>query len=678
MGTLSQLFVNGIQLDLLPDTVIAVTIQGYNPLIPDQVKYSFTNRITVPITVNNRNALNYLDNLATLSSFYKQRQPARYVQNGMEIIPDGYVLVLGIKENFFELAIYAGFLDLFAQLNDKLLIDVDMETDVPCNSNWTPAVWDTKRYDKVVDGTYGAFSSVGHVVPAVINLVGSNNLAYAAPNITVNPAPIIYGYKVLLERIFRQAGYTFDFGTLCNASVADGKFLSMAVLQGSNNMSIFRYDNKYISDNLEFAATKSADQVIVNPGLGVATVISFDLDMIKCTNWESSTANNYTVAQNIGGGVVFAGINFDCHLSITVSAAATCDIQMRKNGVSIHTISLVAGTTVVDLTSLTTGGGGDIRFTDSFFIQLVSTTAAGTFTVKKGGTFSNTFKSYGGLTGANYCLMNLMLPDILQLDFVKDFLFRFGQIPKQLNKKLTFRHLTEIINDQANVNDWTGKRDKTKFDEVTFSLTDLAQSNQFLYNILDQDVLSTEFGAGYFALDDLSLEKLQSTSSIWDGTDDSVTIPAGAPIGVECAQVPTGALTLSLYYDNDLGKRLLCARANDANDAPTVSYNGVNRATYYVATFLRSEATSGYPSLSFQSILDEKYSNAFTGGSASTGFLARLKNAKWVIRYYNLNDVDIATLDPHKMILDSGQYFLFPKIFNYVPGAITKVQMLKI
>lgn len=647
-----QLFVNGKELDLEKGSTIGITVQSYNPMVPDQVKYSFTNRMRAPMTPANKIALNYLDHLGVVSSFYKSRQPARFIRNGLEVIPDGYVLVLGVKDNFFELALYSGFLDLFSILEDKLLADVSY-TDV--NTGWNPADYDAVRTTFV--GT-----DIGKIFSWVVD---------HGYNITagVNVVPLVgYGYKQMLEKILTQAGYTWNWGNLDDVphGAADYKFKMLALLQGNKDHA-YNYTDKF-KDTLEFSAASSVDQNF-NPGGAASAKIVFDTIKKPCAFW-STPFDTYTVA-NGDTANHFAQVTFYAHLKVTATLL-NFNIDIYKNGVALQTIVVVAGTTVtIDLQS--TAGGGtsdDIKNGDTFWMQVYQPApGVGNCKIWADSTFYSKFIKYSN-SATSYVYFNQLLPEITQLQLMKDFLFRFGQIPKQVNKQVTFKSIVEIISDVTNLNNWTGKRDKTRFDESTLSLNELAQSNVYKYGS-KEDGLS-EFGKGSFTLDDATLALEKVTTSVFDNAQDVVTQ------GIKCASVPLGAAS---PFAQEIGKRLLMVRYNTATDAPSVAYNGIARTTYLIGCFNQGVPTVGSTDdergLDYQRVLDNKYNNGSTT-SKLYGFLTRLKNAKWVIRYYNLGDVDIATLDPHKMIFDDGNYFLFPKIFNYLPGVVTKVQMLKI
>lgn len=664
----SQLFVNGIELDLTPGTVIPITIQDYNPLIPDQVKYSYSGRIRVPITQTNKSALNYLDNLGVVSSAYKARQPARFVQNGLELIPDGYVIYLGIKDNYFELAIYAGYLDLFAQLRDKMLTDLSY-TDV--NRTWTETDVDALRLEAEVAG------GVGKVFTLVVNY--GKNMVYAAPNIEygVNNldgfVPVAFGYRQMLEKILTGAGYTFTWGKLKDGTNDNLKFKSLAMLQrGYAGEHYLNYTKKF-NTSIEFSAANDAATAVIDLGNGVTQMLTFNTTKIPCAFWNVATANKYVVA-NADTALNYYQAIIEYNATVWCNVASGGEVSVYVNGVRIAALTVVLtingdNAVVLNPTKATSqfknGDVVEIRIKQIVANPVrITVRAFDSFTIKAA-------DKWNGFHPVNYIYFNQLLPEVPQLALFKDFLFRFGQIPKQVNKALTFRSLKDILNDTAvGNNDWTGKRDLSKFDEFGFSLTELAQTNNFQYKVSDQGG-NNKYGAGTFLMDDTTLPLEKTTELLFSNTAD------GATLGLDCGQIPCQAAGGGTVFASNPGFRLLLTRLNTAYEGQVLFVvAGTPRTSYVVGGFTKPSTVNYYErSLSFKNVLEEWYTET---GAPTTGFLQRLKNAKWVIRYYNLTDFNIATLDPHKMIQDGDQHFLFPKIFNYQTGVVSKVLMLKI
>lgn len=642
-----QLYINGVLADLPSDFIVALTIQNYSPLTPDFVRVSFSNRLRLPLTNTNKLALGLLNSLASTSQIYKTPIQIRYVRGGVEVIPDGFMLVQQILTDVFQCVLYANGLDIYSQLKGKVLTDLDT-TDI--NAGWNGADMDAKRSAVHLDVNF----SIDHIRSAVVN--HGWNLGTSGGDVTVTSL-VCYGYKLLLERMFSQAVYTWDWGNL-NGVFPDYKFLSLALLQG-NKLNAYRYTDRFIA-SLEFAAESSGLQSWVAPA---AQVVMFDTTMIAVPFWDPITGLYTTVNGDTAN--IFAQVTFAFH-GVVVAALGAVTISLYRDVTLLHSVVVALGTTqVVDLQSTGGGLGAATDFKNGYVYKVV-VTSTGVAQVKAGATFKNTFVSYG-TSVTPYVYFNELLPQINQLDFFKDFLFRFGQIPKQRNKKLAFKSLGEILNNQTNVNDWNGKRDPLR-EEITLTLHDLAQSNHFRYN--DTDSLGADYCAGVFNLDDGNLPLEKSTLSIFDSIADDVTL------GIKCAQVPTGAAG---PFSPEIGNRLFAIRNNDNSDAPTVKFPGQpSRNTYSVGTFLKTGSLNGFLSMSYQNVLDEKYSNAAAGLDNTTGFLVRLKNAKFVRRWYNFNDMDIAKFDEHKLTADEGAYFLFPIFESYVPGKVTQVDMLKI
>lgn len=658
----SQLFVNGLELDLLPGTVISVTTQNYSPLTPDTVLLSYSNRITVPITVNNRLALAFADNLGALTTIYKARQPARFVQNGLEIIADGYVLVLGYKENFYELAIYAGYLDLFSILRDKDLTDLSY-TDYNGTITWGGGTEDALR------------TTYGEIMPIVT--FNGNNFYVTGGKIRVNYPTLLslcYPYKLVMDRIIAQAGFTIDYGTSLPAS---NKWTKSVIMQGGKaGDQFYQYPPEW-TKGLSFNARLKAD-FNCDPAAGTGVAIPFD--SVPIGNTVAGTvpsafvvATSRWTITNPDTAVEFAGVTLFGNIKVTATTQ-NYNIELYRNGALLLSAGVAAGTTVIlDPNTTPFAAFSNLTAGDVFFIQVYKAAGgAGNCKIWADSYFYNIVRP--DIHTYNY--YNLWLPRISQLALFKDMLFRYGQIPKQVGKKIYLKSINDILDPAGGLTDWTGKRNVTMFDEVALSLIGLGQLNTYQHvNDEDEKAIFADLnlnvnsvpGEGSFVLDDTSLpiEKIFKSEIAYSSKQ---IFQLGLSVAfVDVFDPNVGG---NNDYDRDIGLRVLMYRSPTSLEPTNICFDAVNgRADYFVGIY--SQTAAATPTERVMS-----YATAFEEWYAS--FHPRLKNAKWVIRYYNLSDFDIATLDPHKMIFDDGQYFLFPKIFNYVPGVLTKVQMLKI
>lgn len=659
-----QLYVNGTLVDLPADFVMAITRQNYCPLTPDKVLLSFSNTFKLPPTSTNRLAFGLLDSVESLSQVYKAPQPCRFVRGGIEIIPNGFILVTGTSDGNFNCVIYSNLLDIYTRLKSKLLIDLDY-TDVN-QSFYTDTDW----YD-FLDGNYIG-SDVGKVFAAVID--GGYNLSTSGANIVVNHPWLMYGYKQMLIKIIEQAGYGYSWTSLTSGA-GNEKFRTTALTEG-HKRSHLQYSERF-QKSVIFTANKNADQTL-SLAIGASGQVTFPFTRVGCAFWDS-TISQYTVV-NPDTALTYFNANFAFIGKVNLSTiGGNIDVNIVVNGTAVATINISA-TGDTDVSSVYNGSWKD---GDVIEVKIKCNVAACTVKIYQGAEF---FLDQQYIGQGAYVYFNEYLEEtITQLDLFKDFLFRFGQIPKESNGTMYFKSIVDILYDAAlggtaGYNDWTGKRDEYRPDESEFSLTELAQSNVFRHTIedVDSDVLAENYGEGSYDLDDTTLVAEKVMTSIFSASQEQVDIPINcARIAVETAVTPGNVAT---NLDAVIGKRILLARPNDTTNEPPVVVGGsAARATYMVGCFTKRTAPQYFEeSLSFQNALDEWYKNYPISQSDDVGFLARLKNAKWVTRYYKLTDGDFWTYDDHKPIIDGNTIFMFPTFYDFVAGRSTKVRMLKI
>lgn len=643
-----QLYLNGILVDLPPDTVIALTIQDYNPLTPDTVRVSFSNRIRIPFTALNVATMQMLNNLKSTSQLYKTLIPARYVQNGVEIIPNGYIKMFGTGSNYFDCALYSSGLDLLSKLRDRQLIDTDYR-DV--NGARLGAA------DFLRLSISGGMAYTGKVTLAAAELGGSVT-SFAAPNVQIASAMTFFGYQALIEKIITQANFTYDygsFGLFDPPHVASSpRYRFLAIAQG-NKKYLTDYSDKF-KKRVEFIAQNSADQPF--PG-GVASKVLFDTTVESSPFWD--LVNDKYIVTNTDTALQFYITNFqvNCAVTLTGPGGSTARVMVYLNGAMIGFSTVPIGTTTVALNVTQALKNGD-------FVEVYvdSTNVLNGITVKAGITFSNNNTTGGGVF---YYYFNEFLPEgVTQLDLFKDMLFRFGQMPKYVNNKVYFKYIVDILNDQTNIIDWTSKRDLYTPESLQYSITQLALTNYYRYTIKETDVLNSRYAEGFFSLDDGNLQAEKTTTSPVIASQDVYYN------GLYWMKIPVMDPANNQTFKTEPGFRLANMRSSYAYEPP-IKYDvagPIGGGGYFVANFLKGDG--GITGLAWDSIFNEEY---IRGG---TSFFSRLKNAKYTTRFYNLNDRDIQNLDPHKMIFDDGDYLMFPVIKNYIPGKATEVTLLKI
>lgn len=683
---MNYLYLDGELADISPETVIALTIQQYNPINPGQIGITYSNQFSLPLTNNNRVLIGLSDALESQSQALKAVIPVRYVQDGAEIIPSGSLKVVEINSDSIECVLFAE-LDFYSTIKERTLNDLDY-TDInplingASGSHPSHLIYELRQSAKVFVGGDGeVFSAIVDLGNTIVDNAGQ--IEAVTYDLTVNPGtsnqflPLFFGYKQILQRIMTDAGYNYDWGDLETDSV---KFNLLGVMQAGYSGEIRLQYSESFRDDVEFSALVDADETFTNIGNGAQRIFFIKNEVKRSDFYQTDgplTARSRYIVSNADTSNEYFSMTFTFKGYVNL-ASGSGDVAFFKDGVKQTSLSgaagvnyqvLSAGVNYVDISLACNLGDAD-----TIEVGVVQTAANPfSFTYYAGGEFKGVCLGVNEALGSNPTVyLNQILPPISQLDMWKDLLFRFGQIPKFSNGTIYFKSLKSILDDVAGVIDWTDKRDKTVHSHEIH--LDLAQLNYIRYEVSDD--LNEGFRQGSFEIDDTTLPEEQI---LWTSPfTPSLDIPKE---GIFCGRIPAqddyadGDFT---RWNMDTGARLFIIREDDGNEPSVVlgvTPNDTPVTTYAVACGAQVATSQFDRSIGFDLTLREWYTS---DGEFTTGFLNRLKDAKWVTRRYNLSSVDIANLDPHKMIYDDGVYFLFPKVKSFVPGKITEVEMLKI
>ena len=291
--------------------------------------------------------------------------------------------------------------------------------------------------------------------------------------------------------------------------------------------------------------------------------------------------------------------------------------------------------------------------------------------------------------------MNEILSDyITQAKFLLDLQIKFGIWFRVSGKNVELVLLEDVLNDQANAIDWTEKRIRNIVDSIQFAWDDWAQSNLFKYpNPIKYLVPVTEAAKPRLLFDgdlpclnqDIEIEK-----TIYESIFSPCQLSKDGFMGVLTYNVSSVSKNIFcatqrvwetepsdyLPFDNEPLPMLLLLRDRNTTYAEdTIIYDVTPRSDYKVAYFSRTA-------------YDDIATNVlrWSGVGGEVGLLDRYyrtlgailaTGSKKVTRYYMLNDLDIYRFDPLKLIFDDGDYFLVNKIFDYVSGHKTKVELLR-
>lgn len=249
-----------------------------------------------------------------------------------------------------------------------------------------------------------------------------------------------------------------------------------------------------------------------------------------------------------------------------------------------------------------------------------------------------------------------------------------------------------MLNDFSGAVDWTNKRIKRVLDKIEFSWDSWSQKNKFTYpNPVKYlvPVTSTAFPRlsfdGFLSClnEDIDLDK-----NVYESIFSPCQLNDQGYMGVvryniaSVEKIIYGATqrvwnsepTSYAPFDNDPLPMLLLLRDKDATEN-SIIYDATPRTDYKVAYFSRT----AYEDIATNVL-------RWRGLGSEVGLLDRYyrtlgtllaKGVKKVTRFYNLSELDIYQFDPLKLIFDQDDYYLVNKVFDYVAGYPTKVELLK-
>ena len=674
-------------LDLDPSTVIAITIQAINVGDLKTRNVSYTNQFKVRTTENNCRIFGYVH-----SEWSRSVKPYRYnsckvIQNGVEVMPEAVCIIQKYEKGYFVLNIYESIYDIFAELEGLKIKDINP---IPASA------WDNFAMDAARTNTSG-------IIAAILQWGHSTSDIFEAGFFM----PCFF-YHTFITEILTHTGLTLSGDILTDSWFTDlvipfpcdtyeedtsSGTVPAYVAKGTKSESTTTSVTPNFMGGILAGDKIYLQAVNVEPTIGtIDTPVGWTRVSEETFTWgttalfyktaSGSEAGTQTVTRSASSGAPSSYFMAQMYqyrdASATVSIDATDDHSVTGNStitwraLTLSNAHRTLAAFFVDYngTSLSAPTGyADGTAVDSS--SLISGVNIGVFTkadtdtapaVTSSGSFDGWSTWHIALYGTDASVLttwNDLWPDIEVKDILKDFFVRFGLIAKQKKGVLYLKTIEAIIGDRTNAVDWSAKLTKT--DKPIDFQTKYAQSNYFEYQNGEND---PELGRGTLTIDN---ETLDPIGTIFTSVFESVET---GPFGV--TQYPSAKMNI---YDEDSTDNtdiknsppftLLTLRARDPVDDPAITFAVTSRTDYKVAYFVDTDRSKDS---NFQYFVDEFYPK----------YESALQKNKIIEKEYLLTEYDIHSYDSHKIMWDGEGYYLINKIINFIPGRITKVQLLKV
>lgn len=627
-------------MDLDAGEVIAQTKQVNDLNSLEDRQSSFTNKFKLPKTANNVRALDHMTLTGNASNVpYQKNQCTLYNNTGECFINNGYAVITD-SGDYYEAVVYDGIIDLFKAIENTSLADLDLtETEHIKTPEAVADSWNQDLPYRYILADYNGESPLnvsGQLKIYVDYLIPSLNVAWLWDKIFEK-----YGFEysgaVFDSDEFKNLWLTYPKGTENNGEVL---FKSTPeswhwLKQGWPEWKIYSaafYDPEV--NELEETWSENDDperiRYLKAPQSGMyrlsikgnLTNVNTSVDLVVCKN--ADPHGEFLAYDNI---------------PIPEFYIAAKNIQPYTNFSTSKTFRLEEGETVCLVFRNT---NKKFRFWDTPTLNV-------TFT-KLNAVQTNFTDALSGFT---------------LKDFLKEIIYRFGLVLyKDKNEnKYEFLTLTQQLTSPENT-DWSDKFAR-KINE-SYIYGSYAKQNWFRYKYNGEGSAHNDH---YIGVD----------NEILNETKDSIKSKIYSP---EPYQSPIAGLTnIYKFWEKE-------AVENPEPGEPTVTYKSldnrfylmrcepVNMTTLVISSVLAQSTqspkfyTENFSKLSFFDIINTYYNP----------LKSILEKALIVNTEMYLNDTDVANFDFKKLYyIDAlSGYFLVNKINNYIPGKLTKCELVRV
>lgn len=627
------LYLSDTLITLNADTVIELTLQVNDISEVKDRQGNHSNQFSIPMTKENRAALESTEIIANVSDLPYTKIPAKVIQKGVEI-QNGYAILEQAGDDF-EITVYSGNSSFFETISGKKLSDLSLfEFDF---------IWNKLRVLDLIDATDGIIYPLVDFGNAPV-LTRTIDVHYLTPWIFV---------KTLVDKIFDAAGWTPE-GAFLESDFYENLIISLPTLDQKE---------EYLLAEAETSGLQLS---------GASNFIDFDTETedAQDTFITGGSMQSETVTVSPGGTGSFwrykahgkgkYSFRIFVDYAAAIGSAGTVTVYRKPTGlstlVSVATISIAAAETDNHTFDIE-----DLDMDDGDALMVRFTSVSSNLTILSA-TFS-CYKAEAAVTFGHIFPVAENLPDMTQTDFLKA-IFQIGCItcqPVPFSNTLRLVQFSEIIANKAIALDWSDKVDYSENPIIEYHNNSYAQTNWLRYKA-DETVFAN-LGDGSFSIADETLEKEKTL----------FTLPFAASEMVN----KLGGLNLPEYLridgsDVKEGSARIAILARETLDSPVTYTDG------------SSSSANNDPENLCYFILDTKdISLGFGNNLIETyypDFVNTMNDFKRITLPILINQIDISELDHFipVYITKYAQYFYLNKINSWVDGLPVKTTLVKI
>jgi hypothetical protein len=629
-----KLYLGDTLCDLDTDEVIPINKQTNDIAEMQDRQSDFTAQFKIRKTRVMRALFELSGEVGANTTFPFEKQECRLIQDNIEVITGGSMILDRVDDQYYYVSIYSGSLNFFKEINNLKLVDLHLAT---TDHRWEASIQAASN-----------IANLDYIYP----LCEPSDDSAMCPMTDDGDRIELFGgwiwpfikVKAIWDEIFIHAGF------ICEGNIlTDDRFLNL--FMPITNLKITKaYTDKYLY-SVYWGGAKGAinNEQLAFPGASLINgTENFRIGYYYVP---------FTASYKIQISVIVLGAAPTIELYNYAAFVGNLNVVSWGIGLIIYEIEY-AGTAVDRLTFLTTAA--------YYYYYSVSITEINNAKI--------------GFGSAVTITPRLHLPDMTQTEFIKTICNMFGLIPEvnPRDRKIKFWNYLELYDNIAIARNWSAYLSERE-DETEFKFGDYAQSNYLKYK--ESDDVIKDNGKGTMLIKDETLPEEKDVIELSVSTCDEVQVFNSNPID------PVGE-NISRIAFNDWYDDTGTWKQNDSIDARIVFIRETKELltspSYHKSFGIRDTLVGGISydtpagiNPKIATSIDVSFSNLMPNYAGLSRMLTKtnLRRAK-----FNLPVYEVAGLKHYIPIYLSQYkaYFYVNKINNYVPGKLCMIDLIKL
>jgi hypothetical protein len=668
---IDRLFLNGMECDLSPSTVIALNFQINDLAELKDRQGNFSNQFKIPMTANNRAILEDAELLQSGTDRPYRKLPARVSKNNIDVVPIGFAIVES-SEKTYNVTVFSGITYFFSLIANKQLHELDLSA-YDHIFNWANIIASRSN----TDGYKYSLIYYGQPVMGDVK----------------NLRPLFF-IQTLIDKIFSEAGFT-KTGNIWSDSNYQKQLLSL--FNESDIEGFYDYESRWSHNNwlhdIPSAVPPTPLTLPISYFIGASGEEWTCRLRIRFDTPSWNTGTSYLKIYAYAHSTDFFGSST---FNLMWTSPAALGVGIHDVDVSVN-IAALPDTQFIEfyIEGNDTGLGHPAYFgwiegkrsTDAYNVFKVGikydAVAQGFFPLQPYRSIViGTYKKDSLEYDADEVVIARQLQDLMtQKDLIKIVANQHGLFFKQdpyVNNVKAFS-IKDIVNNIPYAVDWTDKlhMDKDTW-KVEYRFGKYGKKNYMKYTRDDDDIETISYktlGQGVFTIDDETL-------------DDEVTIiqlPVAASKDIQLVTDPKYWFP-RVYKKDDSGtlfKRANVARVleDDTRTLPGIDTWHFSDGTNNLVTAV--DIPFCYFQLNGQRLFNLGFDDSLLINYE--GLIELLQKAKKFTAFYKLTEIDIQNLNQEipVYLTQLSSYYYQNKVLNYTGYAgankgLTKVELIKI